>query len=131
MVEDPRALGEQECQVADAFEHRAIEAKLGGRRRGFEAMAGDHHRAQSFTQPGRRIDAVPQAVESGVHAAELVNETMAVSVGCKPYPAPGKWLDVFDRPTSPIGDQRNEGVVKCVELSIHERPLVVGEWAVG
>jgi hypothetical protein len=73
VVQDRRALGEQQSQVSKALEDRAIEPELGGRRWGLEAIAGDHHRAQLFAEPRRCVDALFEEVECGVHAAELVD----------------------------------------------------------
>ena len=89
MVEDRRPLGEQERQISKALEDRAIEPKLGRRRRRLEAIAGDHHRAQPFAEPRRGIDVRLETVERGVHAAKLVDQAKTVRIGSKPNPATG------------------------------------------
>lgn len=85
MVEDGWALAEQERQVPEPLEDRAIEAEGCSRRWRLEPVAGDHHRAQPLTEPWRRVDAVPEAVERRVHAAKLIDEAVAVRIGGQPH----------------------------------------------
>jgi hypothetical protein len=48
VIEDGRALAQQNYQVAQALEHRSLEPKLGNGRRGLQAIARENRRAKSF-----------------------------------------------------------------------------------